>query len=194
MSIRAFLAIDLDPTLRAALARFQEECRRILPTLQWVNPKSLHLTIKFLGYIPETDIEAIRETLTSVISPLPPFSVTVEGIGAFPALTAPRSLWAGITGETGRLETLVSLVEQALEPLGYPRESKPFRAHLTLARIKGRHREIREIGATLEKVAWIHNAPRFGELQVDRLCLFQSELRPTGAEYHRLWDIALQGT
>lgn len=191
MSLRAFLAIDLDPALRDVLARFQDECRRALPTLNWVPPESLHVTIKFLGHIPETDVEAIREALRDTLKTLTPFSLVVEGIGAFPSLAAPRALWAGITGQVDSLLSLVSMVEQTLEPFGYPPEAKPFRAHLTLARIKSRNRDARAIGEMIAKMEWIRTPPRFGELHVDRLCLFKSELHPSGAVYHRLWDLPL---
>lgn len=187
--LRAFWAIELSEEIRSSLREFQDRIRTHLPPLGWVKPESLHLTIKFLGEIDEEDVLSIQQAVKNCIKSCSPFSLQIEGIGGFPSLKQPRVLWAGVSGQVAELQSLVSQVEEALIPLGFPSESKIFRGHLTLARIK---QASRGIGMALAKSKALEEHIFFGILQVHQLCLFRSELKPTGAVYHRLTEIQLK--
>ena len=184
MSIRAFLAIDLNASIRNALDRFLDHADRILP-IKWVSPNSMHLTVKFLGDIDEGQVTVLHDKLREVVKETLSFTLTVRGLGGFPSLQRPRILWAGVTGEVDHLEVLVACIESVLGPMGFAQEDRPYHPHLTLSRIKTNSREIGKIieSSELFKKEWF-----FGDLLVDRLCLFQSQLTPKGAIYSRLWD------
>ena len=186
--MRAFLAIELDSETRSALETFQRKLHELLPPIKWVRPQSWHLTVKFLGEIEENQLDPIQRTVEKAVSHCPSFSLHIEGFGGFPHLRVPRVLWAGVSGQVDDLHLLALQVDEALSTLGFPLESKPFRAHLTLARIKDR---AREVGVALAKLDVLENVHFFGNLMVERVCCFKSELTPTGAFYQRLWEVPL---
>ena len=186
--MRVFLAIELDTETRSALETFQRDLHKCLPPINWVRPQSWHLTVKFLGEIEENQLEPIQRAVEKAVSHFSSFSLQIEGFGGFPHLRMPRVLWAGVSGQVDELQLLALQVEEALSPLGFPSESKPFRPHLTLARIKDR---AREVGVSLSKSDVLQHVHFFGNLLVERLCLFKSELKPTGAIYQRLWEAPL---
>ena len=188
MSIRTFLAFELNTAVRESLSRFQKQWQSSLPPINWVKPQSIHLTVKFLGDVNHDQLEPLRLAVESVAQKFTPFGLQVNGVGTFPHLRMPRVLWAGISGQVEQLQNVVSLVEDALAPLGFQPESKPFQPHLTLARIK---QHSREVGVVLAKSEVFEEPLFFGDLPVDRLCLFKSELKPTGAVYQRLWEVPL---
>ena len=189
MSIRVFLAIELDPLIQDAFDRFQDQAGSILP-VKWVSPQSIHLTIKFIGDIDQQQVPIIQEELQEIAQTTQPFRLTIKGLGGFPSLHRPRIFWAGVSGEVDHLEVFVACVETAMNTLGYIQEERPYHPHLTLSRIKSNSREIGRMLETsdLLKQEWV-----FGELLVDRLCLFQSQLTPNGARYSKLWDLPFQG-
>lgn len=199
--IRAFVAVELSPDLREALAQVQSRIRKVIqdrspsdPRIQWVGPGSIHLTLKFLGEIEEAQVEDIRTALAPAIGSLPKFTVEVGGLGGFPDLRAPRVLWVGGTGPEGRIEPLAALaqtVEQALEPLGFALETKLFHPHLTLARIKDRNREVGRVLADPHVSGALGWTERLGSLAVERVSLMKSDLKPSGAVYTRLWEVPL---
>ena len=191
MAIRTFLAFELNTAIQESLSRFQKQCQSFLPPINWVKPQSIHLTVKFLGDVNHDQLEPLRRAVESVAQRSLPFGLQVKGIGGFPHLRMPRVLWAGISGQVEQLQNVVSLVEDVLVPIGFQPESKPFQPHLTLARIK---QHSREVGVALAKSEIFEEPPFFGDLPVDRLCLFKSELKPTGAVYQRLWEVPLGTT
>ena len=187
-TIRAFLAISLNPEVRSSLESFQKQVKGLLPPIKWVNPQSLHVTVKFLGDVEENRLEPLHRTIESVVQEFSSFSLQIEGIGGFPHLRAPRVLWAGISGQVEELHMLVLHVEEALALLDFPMETKPFHSHLTLARIR---ENSRDVGVALSQSNALAPQKFFGKLNVTQLSLFRSELKPTGAIYHRLWDVSL---
>ncbi|MDX1412052.1 MAG: RNA 2',3'-cyclic phosphodiesterase [Nitrospirales bacterium] len=187
--MRVFWAIDLNQQVRSALREFQNRLRNYLPPIGWVRPESLHLTVKFLGEVDEEQLASIQRAVENDIKDFPSFSLQIDNVGGFPNMNQPRVLWAGVSGQIADLQRLVSQVEEALIPLGFPAESKPFRGHLTLARIK---QGSREVGRVLARSQALDQHTDFGVLPVHQLCLFRSELKPTGAVYHRLAEIPLR--
>ncbi len=188
MSIRAFLAIDLNDSIREAIDGFQGQASSILP-VKWVSPQSMHLTVKFLGDIEEGQVTVLQKTLQKITKETLPFSLTINSLGGFPSLQRPRTLWAGVSGEVDHLEVLVSCVESAFSSLGFAQEERPYHPHLTLSRIKSNSREIGKMIETsnLFQKEWV-----FGELTVDRLYLVKSQLTPTGAIYSQLWELPFE--
>jgi RNA 2',3'-cyclic 3'-phosphodiesterase len=185
--MRCFVAIDLPDDVRAAVAAAQERLRGAAPKadVRWVAPGSMHLTLKFLGEV--ADAEPIRAVLASVASRHGPIALAAGGLGAFPGPSRPRVLWAGITAGVRELGLLAADVERALAPLGFAPEARPFRGHLTVARVRS-PRGLARIGAVLGA-----DASAFGSWTATDVVLYRSHLRPTGSIYEPLARVELSG-
>ncbi|HJU04797.1 MAG TPA: RNA 2',3'-cyclic phosphodiesterase [Nitrospiraceae bacterium] len=200
--IRTFVAVELDPVLRHAIGRLQDQLKdrvqhELLKSpharLQWVRPESIHLTLKFLGDVEEARVETICRTMAEAIGALPPLTLIVQGVGAFPTLRAPRVLWLGVSSDPGQAQVnalthLAGTVDQALHRLGFPLESRPFSPHFTLARIKERPHEI---GKALNDCQVMTHTSPLGTLIVRTIALIKSELTPSGSRYTRLCELPL---
>ncbi len=185
-TIRAFIAVEPPALLAAHLGRLQEKLKASGLKIGWVRPASIHLTVRFLGDIPAGQVETIRQALAEPLGQLGPVKISLKGLGTFPGGGRPRVVWAG-TGE-GReaLGALKQLVDERLAGCGYERETRPFRAHLTLGRIRG------AVSAT----ALAQALGAFGDFEtstetVDRVTFFKSELKPQGAVHTRLAEFRL---
>ena len=188
MGLRTFLAIDLPSALHSAIGRKEDKVNRELTGVNWVKPGNLHLTLKFLGDTPESKIDEIKNVMEETVKATGPFEITLRGFGVFPDKRSPRTIWTGIEGETMVLEGLAGHIESALVPLGFSKEERSFRPHLTLARIK---KDYREMGLAIEKAGILFDPFIFGRLLVEQVTLFKSELRPTGSVYTKLWAVPL---
>ena len=135
--MRAFVAVFPPPEIRSALI---DAARRLPVTgdVRWVRPANVHLTLKFLGEIPEDDLGRVAEALGPVRDRHGPFEVVPSGFGAFPSTRRGRILWAGIGEGSERLRALAGDVEASLELLGFEREPRIYTPHLTLGRARAR--------------------------------------------------------
>ena len=184
--IRVFLAVELSSDVREKLFSLQQQLKTTLPPINWVRPESIHLTLKFLGYVEPSVVSQLLSALEPIGEKHAPFSVDVQGLGVFPQVKHPRIFWVGLTGNTQALQDLVFEIEAALEPLGFPPEEKAYHPHLTLARIK---RENAKVGSALIQMRALESDQHLGTLIVDRFTLFQSDLDSSGAKYTSLWTV-----
>ncbi len=191
--IRTFIAVELDSTLKQAIASVQETLQRELhltPSvrMQWVRTDSIHLTLKFLGDIEERRVEDILQALDVAGRDHAPFSVDVKGVGVFPDLRAPRVVWVGLSGHIDRVIRLAGSIDAALIPLGFQLEHKPYTPHLTLARVK---EQSRAIGKALADSGVMRESTGVGTLSIQAVALMKSEPTPSGSIYSRLGLITL---
>ncbi len=135
--MRLFLAINLEPEMRRSVIDATAPLRDAAPSLGWVDESRLHLTLKFLGAQPDEALSPLTAAMTDVAAKHRTFRMRVAEIGAFPNFRRARVVWMGIEREP-RLEFLHHDVELACEALGFELEGRPFRPHLTLARVKER--------------------------------------------------------
>lgn len=162
---------------------------RLLDTLRpaaqirWTSVYNLHITTRFIGEWPESRIPELLDRLTP-LGDRRPLSIDVSGIGWFPNPHSPRVLVVGVQ-DTGALADLASATDAALEPLGITREAKPFRPHLTLARIKDPGAPL---GGLRQAIAQIEST-KFGSFSVPGFSLYLSQPGPAGSIYTRLADI-----
>jgi 2'-5' RNA ligase len=177
-SVRAFIALELDPRLRTALSELQQRLRPTLAGIKLVRPEGIHLTLRFLGATTPEQIEALAPRLASAAGACPPLDVPVRGVGTFPDRGSPRVLWVGLELPPAAFE-LQRACERAARDARFEREERPFRAHLTL----GRWRERAARPALPET--------DLGTTRVDSLVLFKSELLKGGAVYTPLARFAL---
>lgn len=188
--IRLFLAVELSFNLRENLSALQQQLKATLPPINWVRPESIHLTLKFLGYVEPSFVSQLLSALEHIGEKCAPFSIDVQGLGVFPQVKHPRILWVGLTGNTQALHELIFEIEAALEPLGFSPEEKPYHPHLTLARIK---RENANVGSALMQTGILESNQHLGTVNVDRFTLFQSDLDSSGAKYTSLWTVPFSG-
>ena len=189
MGLRTFLAIDLPSSLQTAIGQNIRTVKRELPGLSWSKPENLHINLKFLGETTESQVDQVRHAVEPAISHVPAFELELKGFGVFPDHRSPRVLWIGLGGALDSLATLAGCVAQAVVPLGFPLEDRPFRPHLTVARVKRDHREV---GRVLGTLGLLSEPFPCGSILVERVTLFKSDLRQTGPIYTKLWDVSLQ--
>lgn len=188
-TIRAFLALDPPPEVLRKIADIQGALRRnIQGALSWVRPEGIHLTLKFFGNIAAKDVSAVSEVVAGQAAGARPLNLEAKGLGVFPETRRPRILWLGIGGEVGRLIAMQKAIDQGLEACGFPREERPFRAHLTLARIKS-PQGLSGLGGALTA----KGSESAGKFTATGLKLFKSELTPKGAIYTTLDHFPFQG-
>ena len=133
--MRLFLAINFPQAARREIADATAPLRECAPELGWTTEDRLHLTLKFLGEQAESRVEAFAATLAGTVVQHRELNMTVGGIGAFPNFRRARVVWLGV-GQDPRLELLHHDVEVECEKLGFEVEGRPFRPHLTLARVR----------------------------------------------------------
>ena len=183
--LRLFVACELPPAVRDALGRLQDELRaRGAGRLRWVRPEGIHLTLKFLGEVSAAKREAVENALAAAV--VAPFALDVRlgSLGGFGGRQRLRVIWVGLEGDVEGLAELAALVEEALGPLGFPREGRPFAPHLTLARVPDDAgvQERSRLADLLEAFP----SPSLPSMTLTAVNLMQSFLQPTGARYQCL--------
>jgi RNA 2',3'-cyclic 3'-phosphodiesterase len=179
--VRLFLAINLDPSVRREIVDATSDLRDAAPTLTWIDADRVHLTLKFLGEQTAEVAERLAATATEIARQHRAFAIQLRGIGAFPNFRRARVVWMGVEHEP-RLELLHHDIELACERLGFELEGRPFRPHLTLARVKERteETELRRLSRASKTVAFETEAT------VTSIDVMQSRLHPSGSQYERL--------
>jgi RNA 2',3'-cyclic 3'-phosphodiesterase len=181
-SIRAFIAIELPEEVKNGLRTLQARLKTPNPnTAKWVDPGSIHLTLKFLGETRLSLVPPITSALDDIAKNTPPLALSVTEASAFPDLRRVQVVWVGLTGSLSVLNKLQKDIESAIAPLGFPTEKRPFVPHLTLARMRDT--------ATLQDrqnlgVVIAHSGLETSiKLTVGSICLVQSRLTPGRAIY-----------
>ena len=189
-TIRAFLAMDPPPEVLRRIADIQEALKKTLRgSISWVRPEGIHLTLKFFGDMAADNLPPISEVVSGQAAGTRPLYLNIKGLGMFPGIRRPRVLWLGVGGEVARLIALQRVLDQGFERCGIKQEERPFRAHLTLARIKSPQ------GLSgLDKVLEEKEAESAGPFEAKGLILFKSDLTPKGARYTVLADFPFQGS
>jgi 2'-5' RNA ligase len=184
--MRLFVALDIPEDVRNSLAALVSNLRPSCQSARWVRIEGLHVTLKFIGETSPVKAAKIRTALASIPSRAP-IPINFRGLGFFPNERRPRVLWAGI--EAGPdLAALAAAVETALGALGIAREERPFSPHLTLARFDTL-RGLDALHSAMEQVVQLE----FGTATATEFHLYQSVLKPGGAEYTRLATFSFAG-
>lgn len=179
--VRSFIAVAVPPEAAELIRAAQERLRKAEPRIKWVNPAGFHLTLKFLGEVEMGRLTATWETVDGALEGMGAFSMRFRGVGAFPSLSRPRVVWAGVAEGARELSEVAKRVERACSEHEFEVESRPFAAHLTL----GRAREPGPNPALTELMKELADA-ELGQAAVDRVLLMRSELTRQGAIYHEL--------
>ncbi|MDO8484368.1 MAG: RNA 2',3'-cyclic phosphodiesterase [Candidatus Limnocylindrales bacterium] len=190
---RIFIATPLPDQAAAAVAELVERVRAAgVPgggrDVRWVRLDGLHLTLRFLGPTLEDRVGAARAAVHFAAAAADPFDLAIGGAGTFPTAAHPRALWLGVRDGADSLASLAAQVDRALVDAGWPPETRPFRAHLTLARADGVPAGS-SIGARLEEAA----AALRVAFRVERIGLFESLTGGGPARYAPLELVDLGG-
>ncbi len=186
--MRLFVAVELDDALRDALGRLIGDLRRAEGAVKWVEPRHLHLTLKFLGEVAESRVADAAQIVRDGATGVPPFRLEARGAGGFPDLRRPRVIFAGAETESDTARELARRLNEEMQLLDVPAEDRPFQCHITL----GRRRDPRpapRLAARLEGCA----GRLFGALSVGHVTLMRSILTPTGPIYEPVERIGLRG-
>ena len=189
--MRAFIAVNIPLEVKGNL---QEEIGRLRTLIRggpvrWVRPEGIHLTLKFLGEISNSNLGEIGQVLEREVNRHPFFTLRVGGFGCFPNRRRPRVLWIGITEENGTLAQVQTAIEEKLVPLGFGKEGRPFHPHLTLGRVR-RNISMSEL-PQLQDAVDEFVVGQIGHFEVSEIHLIRSILKPSGAEYSTLMEFPL---
>ena len=181
--MRLFVAVALPAAARGELHRVAEGLRAAVPHAKWVPPDNIHLTLVFLGEVAEERVGVIASAIARVAARTGRIPTALGGLGAFPSARRARVLWAGLRDDTGELGRLAEDTADALEPLGFTPESRPWTAHLTLARFRTPEDARHLTGAAVEPVAFT----------VDAITLYRSRLARPAPRYEPVAQVAFGG-
>ena len=189
MKKRIFIAIDISDEIRAAAALYIKQMSEQFPhaPIKWERPEKLHLTIKFLGGTEETVIPDVIDLVSQSAKATRPFVIDIGGTGAFPSVRNPRILWLGVSESTGVLKDLAVSIDNGCTELGFEPETRAFKPHLSLARIRD-PRHAGEIGTR-------HAANEFGPFRFtcNEIVIYESHLGRVESTYERLHTAKLGG-
>ncbi len=187
--IRSFIAIELPGELKQKLGELENKLKSGgQQGVKWVNPNSMHLTLKFLGNINVDKTGEITAAIKESTAGVSPFNLKVEALGAFPNLRRVQVVWVGLSGEIDTLGRLQQQLERNLEKLGFSPESRAFTPHLTLGRVNNRVSpdERQGLGRRIAGMEF-----KAGAFRVDAITLMRSQLTRQGAIYNRISSVNL---
>ncbi len=187
--IRTFVAIELPDNVKEFLENASSRLQKCRADVKWVRTNGIHLTLKFLGYVDRGLVPIIERDLRLVFAEQKPFPLRVSGLGAFPGLARPRVIWVGLNDPEGITARVASRVEEVIEPLGFQREKRPLTPHLTLGRVRSNKNSDDLMQAVRQSMDL--SGPTF---VADHAVLFESILKPTGAEYSVIRSFDFSGT
>jgi 2'-5' RNA ligase len=190
--MRLFVAINLPGEVRSSLGRLIEDLRIRGDIIRWTRENKIHLTLKFLGEVSSTLMGDVEGMLSERIPRHPPFEMILEEVGAFPNVKRPRIVWVGVRKDKV-LEAIQRDLEDGFSELGFEKEGRTFKPHLTIGRIKRRRREQGgDDSPTLNERPGLKDFTG-AAFRVTSVELMESFLKPTGAEYRVNKSIDLFG-
>ncbi len=177
--LRVFVAVDPGKAIRSRCVALQDTLARSADRVRWEKPENIHVTLLFLGDVDERDLLPVCQAVSAVCAEQGAVPVSAEGVGCFPNLQRPRTIWAGIGMGAAELVALHDALETPLIDLGcYRREERQFKPHLTLGRVKGDGMSFQLTMALTKQLQW-----RGGESVIGEVLVMSSELTPDGPIY-----------
>jgi len=188
---RAFVAVLLDEPTRRAVSAEIDRLRRLSRAVAWVPARNLHLTLRFLGDQTEEQLAGVLPALAEAASGISSFTLGFKGLGVFPTLDRPRTLWVGVSEGATEVQELQARVAASLERRGMPIEARAWLAHLTIGRVtdgtRGRPEGLPELRSAVMRGA----TTSFGRMLVDSMALMRSDLYSSGARYTSIASVTL---
>ncbi|MDF9409260.1 RNA 2',3'-cyclic phosphodiesterase [Pelotomaculum isophthalicicum JI] len=186
--MRLFVAVNFSDEARKKIGSLIRELRELPSDVKWVDDANLHLTIQFLGNVPEDQVPDIVNVLKHSVAGIYHFKLDLGGVGAFPSTQRPRTFWMGVSGDTAVLFRLQRQIQEGLSKIGFKPEKRRFSPHLTLGRVRS------AIGFTdVLKKAETLAREKVSTEKIGSIDLMLSELSPKGPNYFILSKIQLPG-
>jgi 2'-5' RNA ligase len=183
--MRTFIAIELPENIKKQIEQAQAPLKKTDAFVSWVKPGNIHVTLKFLGEVPEDKMEEVFAATGKALEGAREFTMSLKGMGGFPNLKRPRVIWIGAGSGQEELSGLARGIEQEMEEIGFPREKRKFSAHFTIGRVKS-PRNIEQLAGLVESADF-----QTEEIQVTEVVVMRSQLNPAGAIYTPLKKVPL---
>jgi 2'-5' RNA ligase len=181
-TLRTFIAVEIDAAITSRATELINQFRAVPADVKWVEPENMHLTLKFLGDIDITDTYEVCRAVQLATNDLPPFDLEIRGVGAFPNVNRPRTIWMGSGDGEEAVVQLAERIDNQLHKLGYRKEARRFQAHLTLGRVHGGGPALGDLARLIQQ----HADTEFGATPIDEVIVFSSTLTRTGSIYDPL--------
>ncbi|MFH1248051.1 MAG: RNA 2',3'-cyclic phosphodiesterase [Candidatus Omnitrophota bacterium] len=186
--MRTFIAVELPQNIQEYLAQVQERFKSSGADIKWVKPDNCHLTLKFLGETDLTTMDRIIYVMEKVVDKYAYFMAQTSGLGAFGGLNSPRIIWIGIGRGAQVVELIQKKLDEELNAIGIPAETRPFSCHVSIGRVRGKL-NLRNLS---EKIRYSTLEPQ--QFRVEKIILFKSTLTPKGPIYERVKVASLKAT
>ena len=178
-AVRTFVAVEIADAAGDRAEKLIEILGRTDVDVKWVEPRNIHVTLKFLGDVALKETARICEAVKKAAAQVEPFEIELCGAGAFPHPGKPRTIWLGAGEGDERMRTLHKAVESALAKLGFRKDSPRFQTHLTIGRVRRGGRDLAELGELIGQQADF----QAGRTKVTELVVFSSDLGSQGPTY-----------
>lgn len=188
---RAFVAVLLDEQTRRSVSAQIDRLRPLSKAVAWVPSHNLHVTLRFLGDQTEEQLAEVVPALEEAASGVPTFTLSLKGLGAFPGLDQPRTLWVGVSEGVQEVQRLQARVAEALESRGVSIEARAWQAHVTIGRVTDEKRWRREGMRELSSAVMRGATVPFGSMPVASIALMRSDLYTSGARYTGIASVPL---
>ena len=189
--IRTFIALDFPLSILDSIEQQTKRLRQTLgnEVIRWVLTHNLHLTLKFLGNVPVSHLEFLKQMLAQATDSITQFDLQIGGVGSFPNSNRPRVLWVGIHAPAA-LSNLQKAIEEGAKRLGYEKEERPFSPHLTLGRVRQGldGKDLQKIRNALSSI----QLGKIGIARVDSVHIYKSDLNSEGSVYTKLFSTPLR--
>jgi 2'-5' RNA ligase len=183
--MRTFIAIELPERIKKKIEELQAPLKKTNAFVSWVKPENIHVTLKFLGEVPENKINEVFSATDKALEGAKKFTMSLKGMGAFPDFRRPRVIWIGAGSGVNELSHLANRIEEEMEKIDFPKEERKFSAHFTVGRVKS--------PKNIEKLMELVKASDFqtDDIEVSEMVVMKSQLHPAGAIYTPLKKIPL---
>ncbi|MFM8874530.1 MAG: RNA 2',3'-cyclic phosphodiesterase [Anaerolineae bacterium] len=189
--IRTFIALDFPLSILDSIEQQTKRLRQTLgnDVIRWVLTHNMHLTLKFLGNVPVSHLEFLKQMLAQATDSITQFDLQIGGVGSFPNSNRPRVLWVGIHAPA-LLSNLQKAIEEGAKRLGYEKEERPFSPHLTLGRVRQGldGKDLQKISNALSSI----QLGKIGIARVDSVHIYKSDLNSEGSVYTKLFSTPLR--
>ena len=195
--MRAFVAVEMSEPIREALSALIAEMRRLDAPVKWVEAQNIHLTLKFLGAVPDAAVARATEILRGCTSGIAPFSIEIAGAGGFPDLKRPRVIFVCAADQPPVAAELARRLNEQMAEVGAERDDRPYQNHITLGRVRpsrasGSSDEPRHLARLTQRLESLQGKS-FGSMQVAEVTLMESKLPPAGPIYSPVERVRLAG-
>jgi 2'-5' RNA ligase len=183
--MRTFIAVELPEQIKKQIEALQAPLKKTNAFVSWVKPGNIHITLKFLGEVPEGKIDEVFSATELALKGARGFKMNLKGMGAFPDLRRPRVIWVGAEKGGEELSGMADRIAEEMEKIGYPKEKRKFSPHFTVGRLKS----LKNIETLVELIQSTNFDTE--DIQVKEVTVMKSQLHAAGAIYTPLKKIPL---